>query len=387
MHNHHRTCKILFIIGSVFISMILYHVVYWNIYDLHGSLLPWDVYSYSRSAETILEGFETDPPPSFTSIEHRVVVSLTTMPNNMDLISPTLESLSNQYFEIDAIYLNLPKKNRRTGEPYPDVPNSFHEAFPKLVVNKIDLDYGPLTKLAGTLLVENNPNTVVVTVDDDKVYSPFLVQKLVWMSYHRHDIAFGPCGFSFLPVSKPRFISTLVTSWVYRGRGRYSDELQAVCGIAYRVGMFRNERDPDLKALLDPPKECFTQDDLWIAGVLANLHEIPRILIGGEGRARHLDPSSPDWKINDQGDSSFSLSIGNSKPGKDANCIKAVESRFNRFWPVVSGRTSVWSNKDIFYKPNGELSLTRSELYLFLECAVLVWCVLLILLGLFFVIW
>ena len=44
-----------------------------------------------------------------------------------------------------------------------------------------------------------------------------------------------------------------------------------MCGNAYRKGFFK-----DLKQLSNPPQECWTVDDVWIAGFLEQNH-IPRV--------------------------------------------------------------------------------------------------------------
>ena len=95
--------------------------------------------------------------------------------------------------------------------------------------------------------------------------------------------------------------------------------------------------------LLDPPKACFTTDDLWIAGNLA-MSKIPRVLIGGVGGEtlggwggkdlRGWDPITPSWKLN-QGAASNTLSSINSKAGKDVSCVEAVEQRFGQKWHRV----------------------------------------------------
>ncbi len=39
-----------------------------------------------------------------------------------------------------------------------------------LTVQFVDDDWGPATKLIGTLLLEKDPKTVIITLDDDMVY-------------------------------------------------------------------------------------------------------------------------------------------------------------------------------------------------------------------------
>ena len=132
----------------------------------------------------------------------------------------------------------------------------------------------------------------------------------------------------------PLGVAPIYTLWVLRGDGRYSDELQAVCGIIYSVGQFVNERDPDLAILKSPPKQCFTTDDLWIAGILAVLHSVPRVLVGGSKAG--MTPVNSKWKASAERENKWDLSVDNSKPGKDMACINAVEARLGRPWSRVA---------------------------------------------------
>lgn len=65
--------------------------------------------------------------------------------------------------------------------------------------------------------------------------------------------------------------------WALRGSGRVVDVLQACCGNAYRRGWFS-----DLNLLSEPHKDCFTTDDIWIAGYLATKAKVKRVIVGGE---------------------------------------------------------------------------------------------------------
>lgn len=98
-----------------------------------------------------------------------VVASLTTIPSRLPYLKNVLNSiLSDRSFNI--IFLNIPLKTRK-GKEYPqDVIDELVTAVdsPRLVVNRIQKDYGPITKLVGCLNVVTDPNTTVVVFDDDR---------------------------------------------------------------------------------------------------------------------------------------------------------------------------------------------------------------------------
>lgn len=159
----------------------------------------------------------------------------------------------------------------------------------------------------------------MITVDDDKIYSPNLVQKLVWNSINNKNAAFGPCGWTHVPALPPEKIIPGYFLWSIRGSGRLVDTLQACCGNVYRVGFF-----PDISLLAIPPWQCYTADDLWISFYL-HKRNISRVLLGGSKAG--LDPATPKWKYNQT--NGHPLSEFNSKAGKDANCIEAAKKRLN----------------------------------------------------------
>jgi hypothetical protein len=109
----------------------------------------------------------------------RVVASLTTMPDRYFKIVETLKSLNNQTYKLDAIYLSLPEKSRRLGIEYPPVP----QEISNLCTIVKCIDFGPITKIVGGILSEEDPSTVIITFDDDLIYPNNLVEKL--MQHHK----------------------------------------------------------------------------------------------------------------------------------------------------------------------------------------------------------
>jgi hypothetical protein len=84
-------------------------------------------------------------------------------------------------------------------------------------------------------------------------------------------------------------------------------------------------------------KECFTTDDIWIAGYLATRantpptdgarREVRRVIV-----PERMEPWAPSWKANEPGQ--WRLSTFNSKNLQDIHCIRAVERRFGP-WPFA----------------------------------------------------
>eukprot|EP00966_Prymnesium_polylepis_P003767 85778-Prymnesium_polylepis.1 len=95
-----------------------------------------------------------------------VVLSLTTTPQRLVTLAPTLQSILSQTVTADKVYLNIPRFSRRHNREY-KVPASV-SALP-IEINWCE-EYGPATKLIPTLQKEKEPTTVILSIDDDMLY-------------------------------------------------------------------------------------------------------------------------------------------------------------------------------------------------------------------------
>ena len=107
----------------------------------------------------------------------RVVVSLTSIPSRLgsENFVKVLDSIKGQEIngkKVDAIYLAIPNHSKRFDCPYP----CFKDDDVKIVMTE---DYGPMTKLMGGLLNEDDGETVIVTCDDDVIYPAGWIGNLV----------------------------------------------------------------------------------------------------------------------------------------------------------------------------------------------------------------
>ena len=95
-------------------------------------------------------------------------VSFTTIPSRIDDIKKTIDSINNQTLKPDKIFLNLPYKFRR----FPDYSFS-KDQITKLEKYNIEInrsnDYGPSTKLIGSLEKIKKFECVII-LDDDHIY-------------------------------------------------------------------------------------------------------------------------------------------------------------------------------------------------------------------------
>jgi hypothetical protein len=116
----------------------------------------------------------------------KVVISLTTLPDRYDILLKTLESLHNQIVKADTIYLTLPLIAKRLNKKYPALPKHMEKLC---TVVRCDVDYGPICKIYGALEKETDPDTIIITVDDDVIYPKDFIKIMV----EKSDLKPGAC--------------------------------------------------------------------------------------------------------------------------------------------------------------------------------------------------
>ena len=95
----------------------------------------------------------------------RIVVSVATIPSRIGRLYNLINSLRRQDLPPDQVLVALPPFATRLKQRY-DVPDFIRDdPFVKLV--SMPADYGPLSKLAAGILSERDPETCIITIDDD----------------------------------------------------------------------------------------------------------------------------------------------------------------------------------------------------------------------------
>jgi len=140
-----------------------------------------------------------------------------------------------------------------------------------LTVQFIDDDWGPATKLIGALLLEKDPSTVIITLDDDMVYNRDTVK---WLSTHMQpDIALS-FGCEMWNSDMSGFIAFNTYTNFYMTTPRVCEGwLIGWAAIAYHVSSFGDDIYTFIQSL---PAGCFNNDDMWLSGYIAR-HGVTRI--------------------------------------------------------------------------------------------------------------
>lgn len=101
----------------------------------------------------------------------RVIASLTTIPCRLKLIRESIQSfLDDSGF--DHVVLNIPEISKRGARYEQEEIDSLKKSLvfenDRFIINRVDRDYGPITKLIGALQWSSNPSDIIVVFDDDR---------------------------------------------------------------------------------------------------------------------------------------------------------------------------------------------------------------------------
>lgn len=228
----------------------------------------------------------------------RMVASLTTVPERIQYLPEILKSLLAQTMPFARIYLHIPYQSLK--KKLYIVPGHL-EKFAKsngIVINRTNEDWGPITKLIPILRLEKDPETIIVTFDDDTLAHP-LVSSILSRKCQEYPNA---ClSFSGWCIGKFPYLYQLVMG---NKRDVACDWLQGVHSIAYRR-KFLDERE-----ILDFPHKfpererslLKMNDDHWISAYLET-KKIPKLAIGYPAREffRTLTLPDSDKSISSQG--------------------------------------------------------------------------------------
>lgn len=207
----------------------------------------------------------------------KIVASYTTVPGRYNILEKSIDSLINQEGRPDIVYLCLPKVFGRTGEKYPPLPSSI---ISKVTVVEPEEDYGPICKIYGGLLSEKDPDTIILTVDDDTIFDNMFMTKIREKCKQHPNKAI--CATGALVGNGLNFISILSSvqpfdkfKWIpkfYCGKnGKNIDICFGVGGVAYRRNFFPLKLNDIKEKILKytKNKNIFHNDDVLISAYLS----------------------------------------------------------------------------------------------------------------------
>ncbi|RFP87797.1 hypothetical protein DZK27_10615 [Rhodobacteraceae bacterium 63075] len=220
-------------------------------------------------------------------------ISLTSIPPRFDQLGPVLESLLAQSIAA-TVMLQIPQSYARFPGPVtlPALPEG-------VTVHRTPRDYGPATKLLGAL--EAGTRGDVVICDDDCLYAPDWAGKL--FAARRPGTAVSAHPYS---VKRLRRVA----------QPPYDLIAQGFAGVLLEPPLLGDD-------ILDPPREAFGVDDIWISAHLA-LARVP-IVAAPEARA-HVAPQSAAAPLQD------AHLNGRTRAASNTACLDYLTARYG-LWP------------------------------------------------------
>lgn len=243
-------------------------------------------------------------------MEKRVVVTLTTIPSRATHVVETVQSIVNGTLKPDALYVNIPRYYKRfETAPDPKLIEVLERAGATVILCE---DHGTLTKVIPILGVEPEPETLIVIIDDDQVYSPGLLEHLV--KGHREfqcAVGFSGIGYPDGPNSRYRI------SW---GHGVPTDILEGSSGMLVPRKAFDGFPDCSHESLL---WKC----DDYVYARLCDRNRVKKRVICYQNIGRFGDDFS-SIRTSDESSQVHSLSRENNHLLNYYECSKEFKSRF-----------------------------------------------------------
>ncbi|HHF7367995.1 TPA: hypothetical protein ACPSKY_003146 [Legionella bozemanae] len=213
------------------------------------------------------------PQISNTNIQKNVIVTMTTTPKRINKIWPTLNSIALQSQQPENILLWIPKQYKRFSNQSISQPPDFIKNYPNVLIQHIEQDYGPASKLLPCLQLLAGQDTKIIIIDDDRIYPPHFIHDL--LKYEQADpaAALGIAGTVMHGTMRNEHAATKKMALV--------DVLLAYNGMLVKPTFFSED------IFHYPPNlpEAFFEDDVWVSGHLQKKN-IRRVLI----------PSLPGWQ-------------------------------------------------------------------------------------------
>jgi Glycosyl transferase family 2 len=197
------------------------------------------------------------------SHQKRVIVSLTTLPDRIHNLEPTIRSLLNQTWPPDEIVLAVPEYSTRQKRPY-SVPKYLSQ-FPMLRILRCKTDWGPATKFIPAVqeeLAAGRPDTLIMVVDDDRIYPRDALE--TYLYYHRQ---FPDAALCFRGGPMPQNFYWFVPKLFLASRLREPKRVAVITGCGSYLIQPRFF-DSTLWDYSDAPPSAFYMDDIWISGNL-----------------------------------------------------------------------------------------------------------------------
>jgi len=216
------------------------------------------------------------------SEDRRVIVSLSTVPDRINNLRPTIRSLLRQTRPPDEIVLAIPEFSVREQRPY--LVPEYISRLPRVRILHCGKDWGPATKFIPVVQEERTAargNTLIMVVDDDRIYPRTALE-----SYLYYNGQLPNAALCFRGAAMPRSMDWRKARMIY-GSEIHEPQPAAVitgCGSYLIQPRFFDEAFWDYSTA---PPGAFYMDDIWISGWLGR-RGVERLVVPASAMMRSL---------------------------------------------------------------------------------------------------
>ncbi len=214
--------------------------------------------------------------------DRRVIASLTTVPDRIGNLTPTIRSLLKQTRPPDEIVLAIPEFSIREQRPY--VVPEYLLRLPRVRILHCRKDWGPATKFIPTVreeLAAGRGDTLIMVVDDDRVYPRDALE-----TYLHYNEQLPEAALCFRGAPMPRTLDWRDAKMIRASELRQPQPAAVMtgCGSYLIQPQFFDE---SLWDYLKAPQAAFFMDDIWISGCLSR-HKVKRYVVPASAMMRSV---------------------------------------------------------------------------------------------------
>lgn len=194
----------------------------------------------------------------------RVIASLSTVPDRIDNLRPTIRSLLRQTRPPDEIVLAIPEFSIREQRPY--VVPEYLLRLPRVRILHCGKDWGPATKFIVAVqeeLAAGRGSSSIMVVDDDRIYPRDALETYLYYSKRLPEAAL-----CFRGAAMPRSLDWRDAKMIRASELRQPQPAAVITGCGSYLIQPRFF-DESLWDYSQAPQGAFYMDDIWISGCLA----------------------------------------------------------------------------------------------------------------------
>ena len=231
-----------------------------------------------------------------------IYVSITTIPQRLKNLNKSVDSLLNQSRKPDRIFINIPNQYKR----FKEIIKS--EEIPKFEDSSVKItrcdDYGPGTKLLGSIN-EINKDSLVILADDDHIYDDYMIEKFYYYYSKAPENAY-----SF-------YVHPLKNFGVGQGADGFAINSNSLDGVK----KFYNE-------VVKTNGDLFIHDDLWTSFFLFFVKKVKILSLQSQLKKNENNKRSLIYKKHSQDNgliSCYGKNINEAVRNRDKIALKSLE--------------------------------------------------------------